>query len=278
MAFVFGKLPFSLLYQFVFPSYVHTIGYFHKPQPVGRYELERCTRTMGLLRPQLEPNVPAVQLAQVTNRMLSDLECRGTMRTAPETCNLNAYLDDKDVLATEFMRTYRSVVFPGGAFVYRLEMELASRTRGAPEQKRMRSAPIPVSKRVNPKSPKVQRPDVDIYGYRGADPRIYYLSPWEFRSLWDAEVLLPPCSQGHEIRTYWLEGGLEYYNLHKHDVKEATLQPGVHYKVLERIAGIPTCICPHSVCLHIVPSCMSSCLDFRVPLRLCVRLFLRSSL
>ena len=75
------------------------IGYFRKPQTVGQYELERCTRTMGSLRPHLERNVPAVQFAQITNRMLSHLEGRGIMRTAPETSNLNAYLDDKDVLA-----------------------------------------------------------------------------------------------------------------------------------------------------------------------------------
>ena len=68
---------------------------------------------MHFMKSQLEPNTPAVQLMQVTNRMISDLEGRGTMRSAPETCNLNAYLHDKDVLAAEFIRTYMAVVFPG---------------------------------------------------------------------------------------------------------------------------------------------------------------------
>ena len=117
------------------------VGYFHKPQPVGQYELERCTRTMSLLRPQLERNVPAVQVVQVTNRMLSDLEGRGIMRTSPETCNLNAYMDDNDFLAAEFIRTYMSVVFPGGAFVHRLEVEMSNKVLDHPVQKRRRVAP-----------------------------------------------------------------------------------------------------------------------------------------
>ena len=141
------------------------VGYFHKPQSVGQHELEKCTRTLGLMRAQLERNVHAVQVVQVTNRMLSDLEGRGIMRTPPETCNLNAYLDDNDVLAAEFIRTFQTVVFPGGAFVHRLEVEMSNKVLDHPVQNRRRVAPLPPSKRLNPKSPKTQKPDVDIYGY-----------------------------------------------------------------------------------------------------------------
>jgi len=214
------------------------VGYFHKPQPVGQYELEKCTRTLGLMRAQLERNVHAVQVVQVTNRMLSDLEGRGIMRTAPETCNLNAYLDDNDVLAAEFIRTFQTIVFPGGAFVHRQEVEMSYKVLDHPVQNRRRVAPLPSSKRLNPKSPKLQKPDVDIYGYRGTDPRVHYLNPWEFMQFWAAEQLLPPCSQGHKDRTGWLDGGLEFYNEHKYDAQESTLKPGIHYEVLDRIAGV----------------------------------------
>ena len=193
---------------------------------------------MGLLRPQLERNVPAVQVVQGTNRMLSDVVGRGIMRTTPETCNLNAYLDDNDVLAAEFIRTYMTVVFPGGAFVHRLEVEMSNTMVDHPVQKRRRVAPLPLSRRLNPKSPKMQKPDVDINGYRGTDPRVHYLSPWEFMMFWTAEQLLPPCSQGRVVRTRWLDGGLEFYNEHKHDAQESTLKPGIHYEVLDRIAGV----------------------------------------
>ena len=42
----------------------------------------------------------------------------------------------------------------------------------------------------------------DIYGYRGTDPRVYYLSPWEFCMYWHTERLLPP-SKHHEELTAW---------------------------------------------------------------------------
>ena len=194
---------------------------------------------MHFMKSQLEPNTPATQLMQVTNRIISDLEGRGTMRSAPETCNLNAYLDDKDVLAAEFIRTYMTVVFPGGSFLHRQELEDAAIAppEAAPQQKRKRTAPLPVSRRINPKCPKLQKPDVDIYGYRGTDKRVHYLSPWEFMSLWGAVQLFPPCSQTDKVCTICLEGGLEYYNAHKHDAQGATLKPGIHYKVLDSIAG-----------------------------------------
>ena len=55
---------------------------------------------------------------------------------------------------------------------------------------------------------------------------------------WAAEQLLPPCSQGHKDRTGWLDGGLEFYNEHKYDAQESTLKPGIHYEVLDCIAGV----------------------------------------
>eukprot|EP00435_Cladocopium_sp_Y103_P054372 s3057_g17.t1 len=32
----------------------------------------------------------------------------------------------------------------------------------------------------------------ELYGWRGADPRVYYLSPWEFVKWWDVKILQPP--------------------------------------------------------------------------------------
>lgn len=218
-------------------------GYFAKIQPVGKYELERCTQTMGFLRPKLESNNAAVQMMQTTSRMLSDLEGRGTMHTAPETCNLNANLDDKDALAAEFVRTYRNVVFPGGAFIYRQEVEHKSRLQLAQpglddsESKHRISTRLPPCRRLSPKNPKLPMPLVDIYGYRGRDPRVHYLSPYEFVSLWTAELLLPPCSSNNQDRTRWLSGGAAYYEDHRKDVQGSTLQPGVHYEVVPECAS-----------------------------------------
>eukprot|EP00435_Cladocopium_sp_Y103_P066946 s556_g29.t1 len=32
----------------------------------------------------------------------------------------------------------------------------------------------------------------ELYGWRGADPRVYYLSPWEFVKWWEVKALQPP--------------------------------------------------------------------------------------
>ena len=32
----------------------------------------------------------------------------------------------------------------------------------------------------------------EIYGYRGQDPRVYYLNPWEFVMFWEVEAVTPP--------------------------------------------------------------------------------------
>ena len=40
-----------------------------------------------------------------------------------------------------------------------------------------------------PGSPVPLQRDVDIYGFRSQDERVFYLSPWELRTFWYAEAL-----------------------------------------------------------------------------------------
>ena len=44
-------------------------------------------------------------------------------RTAPEEWNLSANFQEQDPTCAEFLRTYRSVEFPGGQLIRRLESE-----------------------------------------------------------------------------------------------------------------------------------------------------------
>ena len=71
---------------------------------------------------------------------------------------------------------------------------------------------------------------VDVYGYRGQDPRVRLLSPFEFYMFWGAEPLLPPSdpprANDHSI---WLEAGKESYK--KHPKVKPT--PGTHYQAKE---------------------------------------------
>ena len=45
----------------------------------------------------------------------------------------------------------------------------------------------------------------DLYGWRGQDPRLRYLSPWEFTALWEVQRLQPPSQQKSDL-SEWLPG------------------------------------------------------------------------
>ena len=62
----------------------------------------------------------------------------------------------------------------------------------------------------------------DIYGYRGRDDRVYYLSPWEFTMFWEVERVPRPekhTEDGHEI-SCWT--GVQI-------PKGTSPEPGIHY-------------------------------------------------
>ena len=71
-------------------------GYTAKRQPVGSYELDIARKSFTYLRNKMIGERPPEQWARMTNKILSDLEGRGTMRTAPEDFNLaiNAHEHD----------------------------------------------------------------------------------------------------------------------------------------------------------------------------------------
>ena len=62
------------------------------------------------------------------NRVLTDLNHRCTLRTAPEEFNLSASQHDQDPTAAEFMRSYMTQSFPGLRFVKLIESEMNSDT------------------------------------------------------------------------------------------------------------------------------------------------------
>ena len=87
------------------------------------------------------------------------------------------------------MRTFRSQEFPGGQLVKRLEHE-----RGD-EMERSVNKVVPVRKGAVGQAPIYVKNFEDVYGFRGNDPRVYYLNPWEFLMHWDLEPLRPPSQQ-----------------------------------------------------------------------------------
>ena len=73
-------------------------------------------------------------------------------------------------------------------------------------------------------------PMVDVYGYRGSDPCVRLLSPFEFYMFWGAEPVLPPSepprANDHSIL---LEAG----RVLRKENPNVKLLPGVHYQAME---------------------------------------------
>jgi len=180
-------------------------GYTAKRQPVGSYELNIAATSLAYLRSKMLGESPQQQWARVVNKVLADLEERGTMRTAPEDFNLAVHAHPHDAMNAEFIRTFRCADFPGARFLERLELEQRLRSRQDVETRR-----LPPRRRVTGKDHVQDTPWVELYGFRGEHPDLYYLSPWEFMERWEALPLQPPCKKYDHNFTEWLPGGEEY--------------------------------------------------------------------
>lgn len=101
-------------------------GYQVKIQPAGRYDLKKCVDKMHILRERTKCLPASDKVRAVTRRMLTDLECRGTLRGAVEVFNLCVNFRENDSTAQECIRTFRTASLNGSAFLRRLEAELGA--------------------------------------------------------------------------------------------------------------------------------------------------------
>ena len=69
-------------------------GYIAKRQPVGSCGFAIAQRSLTYLRNKMIGENPNQQWARMANKILADLEERGTMRTAPEDFNLAMHAGD----------------------------------------------------------------------------------------------------------------------------------------------------------------------------------------
>ena len=65
----------------------------------------------------------------------------------------------------------------------------------------------------------------EIYGYRGKDPRVYYLNPWEFQMFWEVESVGNPRQRNNdgEVLSKWIPG-VEV-------LPGMQAEPGRHYEI-----------------------------------------------
>ncbi len=97
-------------------------GYICKKQKLGNFELKAASSSLPFLLQKLKNlKTAAAQLASVTNRLITTLEGKGILRSAPESFNLCGKSCHQDELNAEFVRTFRSVTFPGSEYLQRHE-------------------------------------------------------------------------------------------------------------------------------------------------------------
>jgi hypothetical protein len=156
---------------------------------VGKQELKAAGECLNYMSAGLAEKTPGQQWHRISHRVLQDIQHRCMLRTAPEEVNLSINAHAHDVMNAEFVRTFMSQDFPGGQLVKRLEHELNE------EMERRVNKVVPVRMSSLGQAPIFVHNFEDIYGFRGEDPRVYYLSPWEFLMHWELVPLRPPSQQ-----------------------------------------------------------------------------------
>ena len=101
-------------------------GYTSKRQPVGKYELDQCCRTLNLLAHKIRALPSYKQFLRVSSRVMTDLYGKGTLRTLPEEFNLASNMHRQDSTAAEFPRSYQVTEFRGNVYLNLLERCLKS--------------------------------------------------------------------------------------------------------------------------------------------------------
>ena len=200
-------------------------GYTYKGVRVGKYELKAIARLLNFVREGMKGSKTGKQWHRISSRTLQDMHHRSTIRVITEETNLSANLDPQDATAAEFTRTFRTKTFPGKNLVMREEAE---RSAQDPKHDRLRVVPTPSKRYTDMDQDVIKLKNFeDFYGYRGNDPRVYYLSPWEFTMYWEPVALEAPSSNSGNMKdlTEWIE------------IPDtgSTAQPGVHYRVKNTI-------------------------------------------
>ena len=138
--------------------------------------------------------------------------------------NICVNMRKEDSLFQECLRTFMEVSFLGMAFVDRLEAE----TKGASIDivRHVPKCRGPQSRTRNLTS----APHVDAYGFRGPNPKVLFLSPYEFSMYYRVVRVPEPFRSNCNMWSAWTEEGEKYYEDNKHS-DSFRLIPGKHYKV-----------------------------------------------
>ena len=153
-------------------------GYLQKPQPVGRKELQQAAKQLHYLNPAPAAEDAARHYRKVVQRVFGDLEFRCSARPMTEEFMLAGFGDLHEPTSAECIRSFPVTPFVGADWLQVLDaaFELYHKVGGANRR------------------PKAEFKTAEIYGWRGRDIRVHFLSPWEFVKWWTVQKLQPPSS------------------------------------------------------------------------------------
>ena len=169
-------------------------GYIQKGQPISKAEVARAAKQLDFLSATIEGKEAKGQYMAVANRMLGDLEYRGTIRPTTEEFQLAGQWEETNVASAEFLTTAETVKFLG----YKV-------TRRGEEIERV----------LLHKAAWKEIDVLDLYGVRGKNEAVYYLSPWELVKWWKVEKVVAPNQYRNEMVsvTEWVDKRKESYRV-----------------------------------------------------------------
>ena len=173
-----GKLQ-RLMQQAARRATRYFTGYLQKPQPVGRKELQQAAKQLHFLHTNAGKDPTGAHYRKVASRVFGDLEFRCSVRPITEEFMLAGFSDGQDPTAAECIRSFPTAPFIGIEWLTMLDGRKEHRHKVKPAG--YTTTEIKLS---------------EVYGWRGQDVRVYYLSPWEFVKWWTLKKLRPPPNTG----------------------------------------------------------------------------------
>ena len=134
-------------------------GYLQKPQPLGKNELQQAAKHLSFLDVDPSQTSKAKQYRKVLQRLCGDLEFRCSVRPLTEETMLAGFWDGNEVSSAECIRSFPVVPFLGHEWLHQLDRTTNSQVQVKPCRRRQIAMTSP-----------------EVYGWRGTDPRVYYLS------------------------------------------------------------------------------------------------------
>ena len=101
---------------------------------------------------------------------------------------LAGFYDGEEPTSAECIRSFAVVPFVGTDWLAELDRSTDVRVQVKPQHHQQATLK-----------------NSQVYGWRGRDPRVYYLSPWEFTAFWEVHRLQPPRGEASDF-SVWVNG------------------------------------------------------------------------